>query len=120
MGKEMTATDRDFRRSLLERLYRAYLEEGLYRGVIGKKYLSAEMEASNITLERNLEYLLDRGFIRMHKIEDLISITPDGIDWLEESVDAPAGRASETIQVLGRIEKLLEAILSRLERGEGE
>ena len=106
--KKRGQADRALRQAALESLYRAYLQEGLYRGVVSKKSLSAELGAAGADLERNLEYLLDRGLIRMHKIEDLISITTEGVDWLETDTEAvPAG----IISSLERIEKLLEALL---------
>ena len=112
MAKEgVPENDRSLRQALLARLYRAYLDEGLYRGVVGKKELSREFGAEGVMLERNLEYLLERRLIRMHKIEDLISITTEGIDWVENKSTAIA---DETLELLGRIEKLLEKILSRL------
>ncbi|MBN2290456.1 MAG: hypothetical protein JXQ83_14070 [Candidatus Glassbacteria bacterium] len=110
MANEVQENDRGLRSALLARLYRAYLEEGLYRGVIAKKELSRELGAQGVVLERNLEYLLERRLIRMHKIEDLISITTEGIDWVENR-----GAADSSVALLGRIEKLLEKILSRLE-----
>lgn len=106
-----TCSDRDLRNAVLSRLYQQYIQEGLYRGVVSKKILSEEFKAQGVLLERNLEYLLERGFIRMHKIEDLISITTKGIDWLETGGNA-AG--SEALASLGRIEKLLAAILDKL------
>ncbi|OGF98394.1 MAG: hypothetical protein A2Z86_05540 [Candidatus Glassbacteria bacterium GWA2_58_10] len=106
--KKRGQADRGLRQSALESLYRAYLQEGLYRGVVSKKSLSAELGAEGAVLERNLEYLLDRGLIRMHKIEDLISITTEGVDWLETDTEAvPAG----IISSLERIESLLKALL---------
>ncbi len=114
MADQVPRNDRDLRRSLLARLYQAYMDEGLYRGVVAKKELSREFGADGVVLERNLEYLLERKLIRMHKIEDLISITPEGIDWLEDTGRSGAGESAE---ILGRIEKLLEKILSRLGKG---
>ena len=115
MVNKLPKDDRALRRALLTRLYRAYLDEGLYRGVIPKKELAREFGAEGVVLERNLEYLLERKLIRMHKIEDLISITTEGIDWVENtSVSSP----EQSVEILTRIEKLLEKILSRLgERG---
>lgn len=104
-------SDRDLRSAILKRLYQQYIQEGLYRGVVSKKILSGEFDARGVLLERNLEYLLERGFIRMHKIEDLISITTEGIDWLEKG-DNTGSR--EMVASLGRIEKLLTAILEKL------
>jgi len=106
--KKRGQADRGLRQAALECLYQAYLQEGLYRGVVSKKSLSAELGAEGAVLERNLEYLLDRGLIRMHKIEDLISITTEGVDWLETDTEAvPAG----IISSLERIESLLKALL---------
>ena len=105
------SSDRDLRNSILRRLYQQYIHEGLYRGVVSKKTLSEEFNAQGVLLERNLEYLLEQGFIRMHKIEDLISITTVGIDWLEKEANA---KSSEVAASLGRIEKLLAAILEKL------
>ncbi len=111
MVNKLPKDDRTLRRALLARLYRAYLDEGLYRGVVPKKELSREFGAEGVVLERNLEYLLERKLIRMHKIEDLISITTEGIDWVENT----SGSSSEqSVELLARIEKLLEKILSRL------
>ena len=106
-----TRSDRDLRSTILNRLYQQYIQEGLYRGVVSKKTLSEEFNAQGVLLERNLEYLLERGFIRMHKIEDLISITTKGIDWLEAGANAGSSEVSAS---LGRIEKLLAAILDKL------
>jgi len=103
--------DRDLRTAILKRLYRQYIHEGLYRGVVSKNTLSEEFSAQGVLLERNLEYLLERGFIRMHKIEDLISITTQGVDWLEKETGT---ESSEVAASLGRIEKLLAAILEKL------
>ena len=105
-------SDRQLREAILGRLYERFLEEGLYRGVVSKKTLSREFNAEGVLLERNLEYLLERGFIRMHKIEDLISITTEGIDWVETS---DRSLTSELADSLGRIAKLLESILEKLE-----
>lgn len=106
-----TRSDRDLRSAILNRLYKQYIQEGLYRGVVSKKTLSEEFNAQGILLERNLEYLLERGFIRMHKIEDLVSITTEGIDWLETEGNTTG---SEVVASLGRIEKLLAAVLDKL------
>ena len=106
-----TRSDRDLRSALLNRLYQQYIQEGLYRGVVSKKTLSEEFNAQGVLLERNLEYLLERGFIRMHKIEDLVSITTEGIDWLETGGNTAI---SEIVSSLGRVEKLLAAILDKL------
>jgi len=110
--KKNKQSERDLRRAILERLYQQYLREGLYRGVVSKKTLSEEFNAEGVMLERNLEYLLERDFIRMHKIEDLISITTEGIDWMETGSNTTG---SEIAASLGRIEKLLAAILEKLE-----
>ncbi|HUU30129.1 MAG TPA: hypothetical protein VM123_20180 [archaeon] len=104
-------SDRALREAILNRLYQAFLEEGLYRGVVSKKTISLEFEAQGVLLERNLEYLLDRGFIRMHKIEDLISITTEGIDWIETGVSATRSGIAAS---LGSIEQLLQSILKAL------
>jgi hypothetical protein len=114
MENKALEDDRSLRQALLARLYQAYLDEGLYRGVVGKKELSGEFEAGGVVLERNLEYLLERKLIRMHKIEDLVSITTEGIDWVENSGGSGTGGS---IEVLVRIEKLLEKILSQLTGG---
>ncbi len=106
-----TRSDRDLRSAILNRLYQQYIQEGLYRGVVSKKTLSEEFNAQGVLLERNLEYVLERGFIRMHKIEDLISITTEGIDWLETGGNTAI---SEVVFSLGRVEKLLAAILDKL------
>ena len=106
-----TRSDRDLRSAILNRLYQQYIQEGLYRGVVSKKTLSEEFNAQGVLLERNLEYVLERGFIRMHKIEDLISITTEGIDWLETGGNTAI---SEVVSSLGRVEKLLAAILDKL------
>ena len=106
-----TRSDRDLRSAILNRLYQQYIQEGLYRGVVSKKTLSEEFNAQGVLLERNLEYVLERGFIRMHKIEDLISITTEGIDWLETGGNTAI---SEIVSSLGRVEKLLAAILDKL------
>jgi hypothetical protein len=105
-------TDRVRREAILERLYRAYLEEGLYRGVASRKDLGREFGIEGPALERNLEYLQERGLIRMHKIEDLVSITTGGVDWMENPALREPDSSAET---LARIEKLLEAILARLD-----
>ena len=105
------SSDRDLRTSILKRLYQQYIQEGLYRGVVSKKTLSEEFNAQGVLLERNLEYMLERGFIRMHKIEDLVSITTEGIDWLEKEANA---KSSKVAASLSRIEKLLAAILEKL------
>ena len=110
MAKGKTS-DRDLRTSILERLYQQYMQEGLYRGVVSKKTLSEEFNAHGVLLERNLEYLFERGFIRMHKIEDLVSITTEGIDWLEEETNV---KGLEVADTLSRIEELLAAILEKL------
>jgi len=102
------------RRAILDRLYQAYLEEGLYRGVVSKKKLAEQLQAEGVVLERNLEYLLERGLIRMHKIEDLISITTEGVDYLEEASGQVPSTELQTY--LARIEKLLADILARLAR----
>ncbi len=107
-----TRSDRDLRSAILNRLYQQYIQEGLYRGVVSKKTLSEEFNAQGVLLERNLEYVLERGFIRMHKIEDLVSITTEGIDWLETGGNTDI---SEIVSSLGRVEKLLAAILDKLE-----
>ena len=114
MAEEIPQDDRTLRQALLTRLYRAYLDEGLYRGVVSKKELSNEFGAEGVVLERNLEYLLERDLIRMHKIEDLISISTEGIDWLES--DSGLG-SPESVEILARIEKLLGKILSSLQAG---
>ncbi len=106
-----TRSDRDLRSAILNRLYQQYIQEGLYRGVVSKKTLSEEFNAQGVLLERNLEYVLERGFIRMHKIEDLVSITTEGIDWLETGGNTAI---SEIVSSLGRVEKLLAAILDKL------
>ena len=101
-------TDKDLRATLLRRLYRAYLEEGLYRGVVSKKSLGEDTGLEGIALDRNLEYLIERGYIRLHKIEDLVSITPDGVDRVEQR----GGTAQERlIKLLERIERLLSELL---------
>lgn len=106
-------SDRILRESILNRLYRAWQEEGLYRGVASRKDMAVELEVQPQALERNLEYLLERGFVRMHKIEDLVSITPDGIDRVETgSVQNQAARIEA---VLVRLEQVLQRIAGRLE-----
>lgn len=108
-------SDSELRREILARLYEAYRAEGLYRGVVAKKELGEQFGGgATAVLERNLEYLLDRGLIRMHKIEDLISISTTGIDCIESGESQPPGRRIE--QALERIEKLLTNILSRLDK----
>ncbi|MCE5270646.1 hypothetical protein LLH00_05120 [bacterium] len=110
---ETPMDDRALRNDILARLYAAWQAEGLYRGVLSRKALATELRLENQTLERNLEYLLERGLVRMHKIEDLVSITPDGIDRVETG-GAPGG--PERIEaLLARLEKLLGRILERLE-----
>jgi hypothetical protein len=108
------ASDSQLRQDMLGRLYEAYRAEGIYRGVVAKKELGKQFGLSAAVLERNLEYLLDRELIRMHKIEDLISITTSGIDCIESGDDQPPGRRVE--QALERIEKLLASILNRLDK----
>jgi hypothetical protein len=98
------------------RLYQAFLDEGLYRGVVSKKTFATEFKVEGVILERNLEYLLDRGLIRMHKIEDLISITTGGIDLLDTEESSPHSEVSAS---LFEIERLLSAILEAL-RVEGK
>ncbi len=105
-------SDSDLRREILEQLYEAYRKDGLYRGVVARKELSKQFGVPAPVLERNLEYLLDRELIRMHKIEDLISISTTGIDCIESEESEPPGRRIE--QALERIEKLLTNILKRL------
>ena len=103
------------RAKVMDRLYAAYRDEGLYRGVVSRKDIAAELGCENIALERNLEYLLDRGLIRMHKIEDLISISTQGIDYLEQGAGKdPASRIANSLE---RIEKLLSGISSRMTEG---
>ena len=104
--------DKKIREILLARLYSSYLSEGLYRGVISLKEIARELEIDSHTLERNIEYLLDRNLVRMHKIEDLVSISPDGVDWVESP--AKQGSDSKVLESLERIEKLLEAIERKL------
>jgi len=111
---EKVRNERALREAVLKRLYLAFLEEGLYRGVVSKKDLSSELKAKGIILERNLEYLLEKGLIRMHKIEDLISITPEGIDLMETG---EARGLSEVAASLARIEKLLRSILEAMKKG---
>ncbi len=111
---EKVRNERALREAVLKRLYLAFLEEGLYRGVVSKKDLSSEFKAEGVVLERNLEYLLEKGLIRMHKIEDLISITPEGIDLMETG---EARGLSEVAASLARIEKLLRSILETVKRG---
>ncbi len=106
-------SDSDLRREILARLYEAYRRDGLYRGVVASKELGKQSGIPAAALERNLEYLLDRQLIRMHKIEDLISISTTGIDCIESGESQPPGRRIE--QALERIEKLLTNILNRLE-----
>ncbi|HLA40784.1 MAG TPA: hypothetical protein VJ417_12355 [Candidatus Glassbacteria bacterium] len=106
--------DPSLRRAILDSLYKAYLEEGLYRGVVSKKKLGKALGAAGVQLERNLEYLLERDLIRMHKIEDLISITTTGIDFLEKTTGQPG--QDELQAWLARIEKLLADILAALRR----
>ena len=108
---ENAGTDIELRRKILDRLYRAYREEGLYRGVVSRKVLARELELSGVELERNLEYLLERGLIRMHKIEDLVSITPDGIDRAESRPDQGNERIADSLEKIG---SLLEKLLHRL------
>ncbi len=108
------ASDSDLRGEMLVRLYEAYRAEGLYRGVVSRKELGKKLGVSTAVLERNLEYLLDRELIRMHKIEDLISISTAGIDCIESGGEEPPGRRIE--QALERIEKLLTSILNRLDK----
>jgi len=110
---EIPGSDRNLRQAVMQRLYRAFLEDGLYRGVVSKKSLAQELGTEGIVLERNLEYLLDRGVISMHKIEDLISITTKGIDWIEHSASASSTPLDE-IDILKKIEKLLKSILENL------
>ncbi|MEA1996529.1 MAG: hypothetical protein U9N45_02780 [Gemmatimonadota bacterium] len=110
--EEKGQKDRALRELILGRLYETYLEEGLYRGVVSKKSLLEEFKAKGVLLERNLEYILERGLIRMHKIEDLISITTEGIDWVE---GGGSSLPPEVSSLIGRIERLLQAILERLE-----
>jgi hypothetical protein len=111
---EKVRNERALREAVLKRLYLAFLEEGLYRGVVSKKDLSSEFKAEGVVLERNLEYLLEKGLIRMHKIEDLISITPEGIDLMETG---EARGLSEVAASLARIEKLLRSILEAMKKG---
>ena len=111
---EKVRNERALREAVLKRLYLAFLEEGLYRGVVSKKDLSSEFKAEGVVLERNLEYLLEKGLIRMHKIEDLISITPEGIDLMETG---ESRGLSEVAASLARIEKLLRSILETVKRG---
>lgn len=105
---ESRMTDIELRAAVLRRLYRAYREEGLYRGVVSGKALGEELAVDGIALERNLEYLIERGQIRMHKIEDLVSITPDGVDCVEQRDGSPQERL---ICILERIERLLAGLL---------
>ena len=107
-------SDSDIRRAILDRLYEAFRTEGLYRGVVSKKVIGAECGAQGVVLERNLEYLLDLELIRMHKIEDLISISTRGIDYLEcEQYRSPAQDVTDS---LARIENLLADILEQLKK----
>lgn len=110
---QSTENDCILREAVLKRLYRAWQEEGLYRGVASRKDLAEELEVQPQALERNLEYLLERGFIRMHKIEDLVSITPDGIDRVE--TDGVQNQAARIEAVLIRLEEVLQRIAGRLE-----
>jgi hypothetical protein len=107
-------SDSQLRQDMLGRLYEAYRAEGLYRGVVAKKELGKELGVSAAVLERNLEYLLESELIRMHKIEDLISISTSGIDSIESGDNEPPGLKVE--QALERIEKLLTRILNKLDR----
>lgn len=112
MNELDASAELELRRKVMENLYDAYRQDGLYRGVVGRKNLAAELQCENIALERNLEYLLDRGLIRMHKIEDLISISTQGIDYLEHGrVEDPASRIADSLE---RIEKLLAEVHNRL------
>jgi len=107
------ADDRALRQAILTRLYAAWQAEGLYRGVISRKTLATELHLEGQALERNLEYLLERGLVRMHKIEDLVSITPDGIDRVESG--AAAGVPERIEALLTRLEGILGRILERLQ-----
>ena len=90
--------DSSLRRLVMEKLYEAYRAEGLYRGVVPKKELGKQLSITGAELERNLEYLLDRELIRMHKIEDLISMTTNGIDAVERGeYDRPDGRVEQSL-----------------------
>ena len=109
--------DRELRRRIMDRLYEAWRAEGLYRGVVGRRDLAAELDAVGVELERNLEYLQDMGLVRMHKIEDLLSITTAGIDYLE-SGGSGGDPAMLALESLGRIEDLLGRILRRLEKAD--
>jgi len=111
--EESRRKDPALRRAILEKLYEAYVEEGLYRGVLSKKKISEQLGAEGIVLDRNLEYLLERNLIRMHKIEDLLSITTTGVDYLEKPSSGPG--SDEASSYLARIEKLLADILEKLE-----
>jgi DNA-binding MarR family transcriptional regulator len=106
-------TDRVLREAVLNRLHRAWQEEGLYRGVASRKDLAADLDVHPQALERNLEYLLERGFIRMHKIEDLVSITPDGIDRVETG--GGQAQAARIEAVLIQLEQILQRIARRLD-----
>ncbi len=108
--------DSQLRGNILERLYDAYCQDGLYRGVVSKKELGKQLAVSVPVLERNLEYLLDRELIRMHKIEDLISISTSGIDTIESGHDEPQGIRVE--KSLERIENLLTGILNKLDKND--
>ena len=108
------ASDSKLRREVLEHLYEAYRAEGLYRGVVASKELAKQLGIPAAVLERNLEYLLECELIRMHKIEDLISISTTGIDCIESDESEPPGHRIE--QALERIEKLLTGILEKLDK----
>ena len=97
---------------VLTRLYDSYLSEGLYRGVVSLKELARELEIDSHILERNIEYLLERNLVRMHKVEDLVSITPDGIDRVETNEDT--GSELKMLEILARIETILSAVEKKL------
>ncbi len=110
------ADDRLRRQQILEALYRAYRENGLYRAVVSRRELAEGLGLAPVELERNLDYLLDRGLVNLHRLEELVSITTAGIDRLESGGSAESSPLTES---LGKIERLLERILERLEQHGG-